>query len=1590
MADYNLAAKSLYYGLSDFWLQFFKETSTLETFYAGAEIQIGQAYLDLLSLLLNNSIQDTTIFNKEYFKLLTIKENEIQFIPGVTPAANRFRYILPDNIVFVPHLNNKILAPTEALDRGVDYFISDNGTANQLDFIVDPTNAYYELTVGSSIASLKIRSKLPGAEGGLITIFLNDNGSTVITITRVDYAIVINYDGYFSTATHSAAAVVQAINTSPLINTIVVAEVVNSTVNGSPIGTAFPTPLQVQDTNPLTGFAQRKIINQFGGSFMSSLIPSWTRAGVRKGDTLRLRSGRGIGVPKELDIDLLQGNKIYVNENTPIPEDSEIKVDFVVLRTPANNLSENEAIASTGNVIQFGADASIVAATRTLSSPTAAFAAYHVGDLIRITSGVNAGNYYITQVSSSTSVVIGATNLITDPPPPPPILPGTTSWELISVINPAFTGALITSVVSTGPDTALLTTDFAGAFPPLPVRIEGGVLRVKQGGVINRYNIIARGTTGLFATLTVKGVIDLITPATDWAVANVFAPVSQVILSPPVAWPKEGSQHIRAYREVDSQLVVENIDYRFNVETGLIAALSVWKPSFANTVTYRYALAIVQTVVPTQLGVLGSITAGTPSIFTAPDANFLPEHVCFGLKISNSSFIGPVGSTNNGIFHIQKVLSTTSVELVSDKLAVAGDTNNGSLVWSMHMRGSSVTESDSAIVNELAFWAPDISVDRLHLYNTYGYLINKFKRSSEAYRTFIRGIFQLFMLGPTLERFESAINIVAGLPVIRDDGEVLQSYSSGAIFTAADGNLAGLDSSFNSLSYVFTTADLQRNIYVATGLNANRTYTIISIVNPNKVILNITPTTDGPITWEVRETFAVQTLVTSRNTYTFERNIVLKSKYTDPGNIGILTLNSFAVISNIFTVTDYIETPRWWVDVVIPAELWGDASITRRTSTAQLFENSVNPGDEGKIGDPGFIIGADDEGFVPPTVLLAGRLGVANGTLLGDVTYPVANNTFFECATGNFTAADTGNLLQLVSALPPTIPVSSYRIIGVVSATRIQLESFVQLPATTTTLSWEIHTGTLPLRHKAAFVILDKYLKHHLFTVQFDFSVISLIDLEFFIDLQDLIFQAKPSYTYLIVNPYALFNELLKIEEEFVLEPRICLAGSGGEIIAANESPLLIIGSSWPIGQWFRYVEAQGTTAVPAAAISNALGVPDGGFQHHLSKFSIVKGAVYPDNITTDHTAFTSGGIPIQHATRLPLLESGPVAGVNITVGTSIKITFPTPVFTESHVLNIIRITGSGLGNDGDYIIGDFDSSTEVNVYRAAPTVSEVNVTGALYIVGDQQGCLKNSTGGVAIFKSFQSVALMSTPSLAGYHIRRPVVGSDLLSNPVNVEAYRLHSLEYVAAEGANVWLLYNKNRVEPLITEPNAVGDVVGGNQLTLVSGSVLFTESMGKSNRLTLNSSTYLKERYYIEFVGGANNGLVAEITTTLNTTTVLLDLLVGLTPDATAQFFIYHLASYEVVTETSIWELIKPQILLTENTVDLTNTPAQDVNVIVYRTYGVREPIDPTLSVFDDSVGDTLYSIGMPDPRPPQGKSRTSLDTDLREDPIQVSRI
>lgn len=1555
MANYNDKVQGFVESLSDFWLLYFKEIDQLKVLYQGTEILVGQAYLDMLSLLLNNSVQDTPLFNKELFKLITIKEVDIRFLQRANPESNRYTYVLPDGVVSANALHNKILSITGSLDRDVDYEVDRDLRVFQ--FHYDPLNVYIQRVFGSNNSAFTVRTRDPLLRNFSIQLLDSGVTPTAFSLNITGTELVISYDGPANTATASARSIVQAINTHPEYAGLLYADLpVTDGGLGSPKGTTL-LPLLRVDVSPLDDFATRILQTYFGGKLTASRVPDWTLTAVEKGDILRLVSGPTLATAQERDIALIRKDALYVSPDVAITDiAASDSVAFSILREPENNQSVDEYIPQPASPVQGNTDGVIDAGARTLTSVAASFSALHAGDIIELTGVLNTGYVRIVQVISYTVVELASATLVAE---------SGVTWSLLSTMSPAvilLDGALVLNGDGSVSFKTLTLLTFLATTPCV-----GSVIRVYRGGVIEKYAIIDRMSN---TEVLVDAPDVVVGSSLVWGWARYFVPPVTLVFD----YVKAGTVLVVARREVDEQAVVEGRDYYVDEDNALLVPTTVWRTDTGVRVSYEYRLVIQKYTDTLQSGTNGSLFYGSPSTFSAPTANFTYNDIGQALRISSGSLLNP---TNHGTYIIASVISATTVTLSNVRLVSSTlETGNGSLVWTEDHRGTFETEAVTALVREVAFWAPDTLVDRYHLYNTYGYLINRFENSSEAYRALIRGIFQLFMLGPTLERFESAITTVAGLAVVRDSGEILLQYLTNALQSGIDGYPA-VDRTFTISTPLFTASDVSSYVYIANGLNENKLFKVIGVLSATQLLLEETPSSDGPVTWELTRT-AVHQVVTSKRTYTFPRTIGLRTAVVDPANVGVTIFSAFEVLTDAFTVTDYVENPTWWARAQIPAELWENEDATRRQSSPALFENIIGPADDARIGDPGFIIGADSLGFVPPSTVKYTDLGASDGVLEGDYAHPFSNNVYFNSTVNTlFTASDIGNVLVVNS--------QRYRITEQLTTQRVKLEAFTRV-FNASGLAWSVETQAVALRHKAAFVVLDTWLKYHLFSVTFNASLFGQVSPTLITDLQELVFTAKPSYTYVILSPSSLFKEILKATETLTNTTTDYISGDAGEVMSANASPLLI-GSGWRIGTWFRYVSNAGTFSAPAVSVPNVLGVPAAGYAHYISKFSLASGD------------FTSGSQPIPASGFVEVLgSSGINAVITYTDSSTYTITVPAAgPFTDLHVGAMLRVYKLGSVYNGDFFIGRVLSTTQVIgslPYGLAvlpemsrPTVGDNALTWQIVTNGSSLGYIRNSAAGECLFTDTTGLHKFD-PAHVGTYLRFAFVSKGLNTwfpgAPLTDTFNQTFRINYVAAANSADCKLAWLSRVHPIESDPDETGAVTGN---TLTAPFAFFTPDMCRTNRAGLDPTTELTDQYFIVFTSGANSGQRRRLETYTSATQVVLQGAV-LTTDLAVDYYIEKERAPEVATETSIWEHLRNLIVIDENTIDLSATPTQDVDPAVsFTAYGVREPIDPSLETFNATLGDTYYTLGMPDPRPVQGRSRSGHDADLREDPIQI---
>lgn len=295
--------------------------------------------------------------------------------------------------------------------------------------------------------------------------------------------------------------------------------------------------------------------------------------------------------------------------------------------------------------------------------------------------------------------------------------------------------------------------------------------------------------------------------------------------------------------------------------------------------------------------------------------------------------------------------------------------------------GSEFRAQTTAPVSEIAYWAIDAAVDDYTLFYNFGHYFSGKKPSSEPYRAFVRGLMQLYLLGPAIERIESALNVYSGLPVIREDGETFVRYE---------------------------------------------------------------------------RTSTQQLVYTDKHVYAFPLDMPMRPEVLQPPNETV-RFSAFQPLTLAVMVTDYISDPEWWHRIIIPQNLF-HAPVLARAVSPQLAVNKVGHSQDNgwaRIGDPGFYVGADEDGVVP---------GV------------------------------------------PEQPI---------------------------------------YRHRAAFLVMDKFLKMHLFGVTIHKSIeVTGVYID---DLLKLLRDIKPTHTNFYVRTVLGYDEIAAALEEFKVLPRALLNEFIGE-----------------------------------------------------------------------------------------------------------------------------------------------------------------------------------------------------------------------------------------------------------------------------------------------------------------------------------------------------------------------------------------------------------------------------------------------------------
>ncbi|MHC4620921.1 MAG: hypothetical protein ACYTEQ_24510, partial [Planctomycetota bacterium] len=897
---------TLLHGLSDFWLRFYADTAELQALYHGTELQLAQTYLDMLSSFLNISVQDTPLFNKAFFKLITVREDQTAFDEGSNPALDRYVRELTEALNTVQTLQNKVFDPTASLlqggggyELGVEDVDGDEVVDYTLRFANDPTGRPGRIIGTTSEGNLLTYGT------GALTRFYVVNQDTPFANAKVGYWLKLTNSGSGNNKTFRIAQILNS-KEGLLEGTFTLPDVNSGILNGTILDSEF---------SPIEGFANRSLEVTVGGSFDDPIrrrakeMQSWyaltpVGLGVRKGDIVRILDPLAVPtVPTDLTIAVVRHEKLYVSADTPVPNDAAIIRRYVVLREPDDPVITSKAIPFAE-----------VGTPKTAADGALSFDVVEQAVKLTTTAGVFTSTDRQRFATLSTVGAITWTASLA--------LDGTLTWTGGTVVTPlarAFANGTVTIAGSTAGQNGLQTIESITSDTVGKLR---GTFTPETGLTITLTSVTNAGTYRVAKVLDANNLtLDLPASYLDpnngsitWRIHDGF----QASLTPHTRIKREsvalhaavGDQYTGGFREA-----VEDVDFILNYETGVVTQIGRLAGTWGITgsvphIDYRwYKEVLAETVqVDSDIGgtVTDSINASTATITLdqptveaalATTTGFLASaHEGEIFRLSNSTI-----AANNRDYLITEVVNTFTIKVYPSPAAnVTEDfmsTGDG-----VHTQGTlaSMDEDDTEVqVTEVAFWAPDVEVDQFHLYNNYGYLIDRFAPSSETYREFIRGVFQLYMLGPTLERIESALNVISNLPVIRDDDEFMDEYDN--------------------------TSDV-----------------LLDFVRTIRI--------DGSIA-----------------EYEFPKGTPMRADVTAyvSGTSDEIRFAAFEPLTTMFTVTDYVQDPTWWESIVIPAALMPTESAARRTTVPVLYENTIGQVDDPRIGDPGLFIGADDEGVVP-------------------------------------------------------------------------------------------------------------------------------------------------------------------------------------------------------------------------------------------------------------------------------------------------------------------------------------------------------------------------------------------------------------------------------------------------------------------------------------------------------------------------------------------------------------------------------------------------------------------------------------------------
>lgn len=191
-----------------------------------------------------------------------------------------------------------------------------------------------------------------------------------------------------------------------------------------------------------------------------------------------------------------------------------------------------------------------------------------------------------------------------------------------------------------------------------------------------------------------------------------------------------------------------------------------------------------------------------------------------------------------------------------------------------------VTLDVSRTVREYAVWATDALVDEKRLAKNFGDLLLRDAESSEAQRAFLQAVSRLFLSGPSFSLMTSAVNAILGLPLTRENNELLLGYDSGLPYNGSgarafdtqqgtNGALSHTTGRFSAAGALFLASDVGGSLLVFED-GATTPYVITGYVSATTVSVSPAPTvSSSDLQWESRHRVYTSRLRVNPSDYAF-------------------------------------------------------------------------------------------------------------------------------------------------------------------------------------------------------------------------------------------------------------------------------------------------------------------------------------------------------------------------------------------------------------------------------------------------------------------------------------------------------------------------------------------------------------------------------------------------------------------------------------------------------------------------------------------------------------------------------------------------